>query len=179
MNFGREDDEEGARGERQCGRAAQNPMISAHMRIADDVYYKDNPSLPTSDLSGSCARACSAERPRARVERENHRSSTPNSSCLPRPPALRLRRHYVHIVSSSGLKYSPVEPGWCRAAPPHLTTPRSLQTCVTRLSRMTLLRAPESSASQTNGSAWPASGQSTPHHPSGTSHYLSLRAVAS
>ena len=82
MNFGRvaaggararvlaeEDDEEGARGERQSGRAARNPMISAHMRIADDVYYKDNPSLPTSDLSGSCARACSAERPRARVRK--------------------------------------------------------------------------------------------------------------
>ena len=47
MNFGRvaaggvrarvlaeEDDEEGARGERQCGRAARNPMLSAHLRIA-------------------------------------------------------------------------------------------------------------------------------------------------
>ena len=82
MNFGRvaaggararvlaeEDDEEGARGERRCGRAARNPMLSAHLRIADDVYYKDQPSLPTSDLSGSCARACSAERPRARVRK--------------------------------------------------------------------------------------------------------------
>ena len=59
-----EDDEEGARGERQCGRAARNPMLSAHLRIADDVYYKDHPFLPrTFDLSGSCARTCSAERP--------------------------------------------------------------------------------------------------------------------
>ena len=56
--------EEGARAERQCARAARNPMLSAHLRIADDVYYKDHSSLPTSDLSGSCARACSAERPR-------------------------------------------------------------------------------------------------------------------
>ena len=61
-----EDDEEGARGERLCGRAARNHMLSAHLRIAVDVYYKDHPSLPTSDLSGSCARACSAER----LERE-------------------------------------------------------------------------------------------------------------
>ena len=64
-----EDDEEGARGERRCGRAARNHMLSAHLRIADDVYYKDHPSLSTSDLSGSCARACSAERPRARVRK--------------------------------------------------------------------------------------------------------------
>ena len=64
-----EDDEEGARGERRCGRAARNPMLSAHLRIADDVYYKDHSSFPTSDLSGSCARACSAERPRARVRK--------------------------------------------------------------------------------------------------------------
>ena len=64
-----EDDEEGARGERRCGRAARNPMLSAQLRIADDVYYKDHPSLPTSDLSGSYARACSAERPRARVRK--------------------------------------------------------------------------------------------------------------
>ena len=76
MNFGRvaagaararvlaeEDDEEGAHGERRCGRAARNHMLSAHLQIADDVYYKDQPSLPTSDLPGSCARACSAERP--------------------------------------------------------------------------------------------------------------------
>ena len=35
-----EDDEEGARGERRCGRAARNPMLSAHLRIVDDVYYK-------------------------------------------------------------------------------------------------------------------------------------------
>ena len=82
MNFGRvaaggararvlaeEDDEEGAQGGRQCGRAARNHMLSAHPRIADDVYYKDHPSLSTSDLSGSCARACSAERPRARVRK--------------------------------------------------------------------------------------------------------------
>ena len=33
-----EDDEEGARGERRCGRAARNHMLSAHLRIADDVY---------------------------------------------------------------------------------------------------------------------------------------------
>ena len=33
-----EDDEEGARGERRCGRAARNPMLSAHLRIAVDVY---------------------------------------------------------------------------------------------------------------------------------------------
>ena len=52
-----EDDEEGARGERRCGRAARNPMLSAHLRIADDVYYKDHSSLSTSDLSGFCARA--------------------------------------------------------------------------------------------------------------------------
>ena len=64
-----EDDEEGARGERRCGRAARSPMLSAHLRIADDVYYKDHYSFPTSDLSGSCARACSAERPRARVRK--------------------------------------------------------------------------------------------------------------
>ena len=82
MNFGRvaaggararvlaeEDDEEGAQGGHRCGRAARNPMLSAHLRIADDVYYKDHPSLPTSDPSGSCARACSAERPRARVRK--------------------------------------------------------------------------------------------------------------
>ena len=55
-----EDDEEGAHGERRCGRAARNHMLSAHLRRADDVYYKDQPSFPTSDLSGSCARACSA-----------------------------------------------------------------------------------------------------------------------
>ena len=64
-----EEDDEGARGERRCGRAARNHMLSAHLRIADDVYYKDHPSLSTSDLSGSCARACSAERPRARVRK--------------------------------------------------------------------------------------------------------------
>ena len=82
MNFGRvaaggararvlaeEDAEEGAQGGRRCGRAARKPMLSAHLRIADDVYYKDHPSLPTSDPSGSCARACSAERPRARVRK--------------------------------------------------------------------------------------------------------------
>ena len=82
MNFGRvaaggararvlaeEDDEEGARGERWCGRAAQNHMLSAHLRIADDVSCKDHPSLLTSDPSGSCARACSADRPRARVRK--------------------------------------------------------------------------------------------------------------
>ena len=82
MNFGRvaaggvrarvlaeEDDEEGARGERRCGRATRKPMLSAHSRIADDVYYKDHSSLSTSDLSGLCARACSAERPRARVRK--------------------------------------------------------------------------------------------------------------
>ena len=28
-----EDDEEGARGERRCGRAARNPMLSAHLQI--------------------------------------------------------------------------------------------------------------------------------------------------
>ena len=50
-----EDDEEGAQGGRQFARAARNHMLSAHLRIADDVYYKDHPSLPTSDLSGSCA----------------------------------------------------------------------------------------------------------------------------
>ena len=60
-----EDDDEGAQGGRRCGRAARSPMLSARFRIADDVYYKDHPSLPTSDLSGSCARACRAERPRA------------------------------------------------------------------------------------------------------------------
>ena len=51
MNFGRvaaggvrarvlaeEDDEEGARGERLCGRAARSHKLSAHLRIADDVY---------------------------------------------------------------------------------------------------------------------------------------------
>ena len=51
MNFGRvaaggararvlaeEDDEEGAQGGRRCGRAARNHMLSAHLRIADDVY---------------------------------------------------------------------------------------------------------------------------------------------
>ena len=41
-----EDDEEGAHGERRCGRAARNHKLSAHLRIADDVYYKDHSSLP-------------------------------------------------------------------------------------------------------------------------------------
>ena len=81
-----EDDEEGARGERRCGRAARNPMLSAHLRIADDVYYKDHSSLPTSDLSGSCARACSAERPRARV-RKSLRAEIAAISDLPAPNA--------------------------------------------------------------------------------------------
>ena len=87
MNFGRvaaggvrarvlaeEDDEEGARGERLCGRAARSHKLSAHLRIADDVYYKEHPSLPTSDLSGSCARACSAERPRAQAIHRQRRA---------------------------------------------------------------------------------------------------------
>ena len=62
-----EDDDEGAQGGRRCGRAARSPMPSARFWIAGDLYYKDHPSLPTSDLSGSCARACRGERPRARV----------------------------------------------------------------------------------------------------------------
>ena len=33
-----EDDEEGAQGGHRCGRAARNHMLSAHLRIADDVY---------------------------------------------------------------------------------------------------------------------------------------------
>ena len=77
-----EDDEEGARGERRCGRAARNHMLSAHLRIADDVYYKDHSSFPTSDLSGSCARACSAERPRARVRKSLRVEIAPISDLL-------------------------------------------------------------------------------------------------
>ena len=64
-----EDDDEGAQGGRRCGRAARSPMLSARFWIADDLYYKDHPPLPTSDLSGSCARACRGERPRARVRK--------------------------------------------------------------------------------------------------------------
>ena len=46
-----EDDEEGARGERRCGRAARNHMLSAHLRIADDVSCKDHHlSLPLISL---------------------------------------------------------------------------------------------------------------------------------
>ena len=33
-----EDDEEGAQGGRRCGRAARNPILSAHLRVADDLF---------------------------------------------------------------------------------------------------------------------------------------------
>ena len=38
--------EEGAHCERQKGRAAGAPMLSAPLRIADDLSLKDQPSLP-------------------------------------------------------------------------------------------------------------------------------------
>ena len=34
----REGREEGAHGGHQCGRAAWNPMLSAHLQIADDAH---------------------------------------------------------------------------------------------------------------------------------------------
>ena len=52
--------EEGAHGGRRCGRAAWNPMLSAHLRIAGDLSYKDHPSLPTPASRGRCARDPSA-----------------------------------------------------------------------------------------------------------------------
>ena len=44
--------EEGAHGGRGCGRAAGAPMLSAPLRIADDLSLKDHPSLPASRPSG-------------------------------------------------------------------------------------------------------------------------------
>ena len=52
--------EEGAHGGRRCGRAAWNPMLSAHLRIAGDLALKDHPSLPTPASRGRCARDPSA-----------------------------------------------------------------------------------------------------------------------
>ena len=56
-----EDAEEGAQGGRHCGRSAWNPMLSAHLRIALDLSYKDHPSAPVSASPGRCARGCTGE----------------------------------------------------------------------------------------------------------------------
>ena len=45
-----EDDEEVAQGERHCGRAAQNSMTSARLRLADDVHCKVRLSVSASDV---------------------------------------------------------------------------------------------------------------------------------
>ena len=47
--------EEGAHGGRGCGRAAGAPMLSAPLRLADDLSLKDQPSLPASRPSGPVA----------------------------------------------------------------------------------------------------------------------------
>ena len=44
--------EEGAHGGRGCGRAAGPPMLSAPLRLADDLSLKEHPSLPASRSSG-------------------------------------------------------------------------------------------------------------------------------
>ena len=44
--------EEGAHGGRGCGHAVGAPMLSAPLRIADDLSLKDHPSLPASRPSG-------------------------------------------------------------------------------------------------------------------------------
>ena len=78
MNYGRvaaggararvlaeEDDDEGARGERRCGRAARQPMLNARLRIALDPSCKDHPSLPVSASPDRHTRARAGVRPRA------------------------------------------------------------------------------------------------------------------
>ena len=52
--------EEGAHCERQEGRAAGAPMLSAPLRIVDDLSLKDQPSLPASRFSGPVAAEHSA-----------------------------------------------------------------------------------------------------------------------
>ena len=47
--------EEGAHGGRQEGRAAGAPMLSAPLRLADDLSLKDQPSLPAFRPSGPVA----------------------------------------------------------------------------------------------------------------------------
>ena len=47
--------EEGAHGGRQCERASGAPMLSAPLRIADDLSLKDQPSLPAFRPSGPVA----------------------------------------------------------------------------------------------------------------------------
>ena len=47
--------EEGAHGGRGCGRAAGAPMLSAPLRLADDLSLKDQPSLLASRPSGPVA----------------------------------------------------------------------------------------------------------------------------
>ena len=47
--------EEGAHGGRGCGRAAGAPMLSAPLRLADDLSLKDQPSLPAFRPSGPVA----------------------------------------------------------------------------------------------------------------------------
>ena len=47
--------EEGAHCERQEGRAAGAPMLSAPLRLADDLSLKDQPSLPAFRPSGPVA----------------------------------------------------------------------------------------------------------------------------
>ena len=44
--------EEGAPGGRGCGRAAGAPMLSAPLRLADDLSCSDQPSLPAFRPSG-------------------------------------------------------------------------------------------------------------------------------
>ena len=44
--------EEGAHGGRGCGRAAGVPMLSAPLRVADDLSLEDQPSLPAFRPSG-------------------------------------------------------------------------------------------------------------------------------
>ena len=44
--------EEGAHGGRGCGRAAGAPMLSAPLRVADDLSLEDQPSLPAFRPSG-------------------------------------------------------------------------------------------------------------------------------
>ena len=47
--------EEGAPGGRGCGRAAGAPMLSAPLRLADDLSCSDQPSLPAFRPSGPVA----------------------------------------------------------------------------------------------------------------------------
>ena len=47
--------EEGAHCERQDGRASGGPVLSAPLRLADDLSLKDQPSLPAFRPSGPVA----------------------------------------------------------------------------------------------------------------------------